>query len=798
MAYVEDLGQKPKGDRSAGKIRELLKTARARWKQAEDAEQKQRERELSDLRFVALDQWPEAVRASRSGRQDAGLPATPPRPCLTLDKINEPIKQVLNEERQSDMGLEIVPADDFGELIEPLDDQEIKVREGLVRRIQRSSEAKDARSWAFDRTLKAGRGFYSVMTRFVQSKSWDKEVYLRRFYNQGCVLLDPAHEQPDGSDADWGFVGVDMPGNQYDAEFTKRNGKPNRVSDASDSEWRILQDEAPDWFTSDGEQRTVRVVEYYYTERTSKELALMPDGSSLWMDEVPEGMKPIDTRMVIQKQIKWCKIDGCDDDVLEETDWEGQFMPIVKVLGEELQPYDNERRVQGMTRAARDGQEGRNAMASKLVETVGLTPIPPFQATHAQVEGYEAWYAAATTRTLPYLPYNETGTAGNLQGPPTRTPLDTNISAIGAALQMFDENIQTNTMHDPSLGKSDPSLRSGKAIQAIQQQGRMGSSNFMENLARSMRYEGQIINDLLYPIYGKRPGRLARIINGQGEAETIQLGAPPTTTMPGSMPMPGQAPRMQMQPGKPPLKQYTLTKDANFNVIIKVTRSYDSRREQEAQQLGDLLSAAPMLITWFGDLWFKNQDGPGHTELAERAKLMLDPKIAQMLASKDSGQAPVPPQIQAQMQQGQQQLQQMQQVIQELQRKVETDEVKAKATIEKARIDADVAIKLQAMKDATEIRVAHIQAMKEAEDGVREDREEMIALGQQQAHEQAMQAQQQQHDQAMAQQTAQQQAQMAQQGQQADQASQQAGQQHEAAMAAQQQAAQMAQPQEGV
>ena len=81
---------------------------------------------------------------------------------------------------------------------------------------------------------------------------------------------------------------------------------------------------------------------------------------------------------------------------------------------------------------------------------------------------------------------------------------------------MFDQAIQsTSGQHDPSLGKVDPSVKSGRAIKALQEQSARSSNHFLDNLQRSIRYEGQIINNLLYPIYG-RPGRIARILDKEG------------------------------------------------------------------------------------------------------------------------------------------------------------------------------------------------------------------------------------------------------------------------------------------
>jgi hypothetical protein len=550
----------------------------------------------------------------------------------------------------------------------------------LVRRIQRDSHAADARTWAFARAVQAGRGYYLVMTQYAPGKTWDQEIYVKRIYNQAAVSLDPAHEQPDGSDAEWGFVGRDMPWAEYKATYPRlANGSPNPLTRADSDEFRALGDDYPGWFTSEGETRSCRVVDYYYTKRETKTLAVLADGSVYWDEELPDGSDPVDTREVIEKTICWAQLDGTQ--ILDETDWPGPDLPIVKVVGEELQPYDDERRYEGMVRPSRDSQQGFNAMVSKWVETVGLAPIPPFQVAEGQVESYEQWYQVANTRTLPYLPYRTRDLEGNQVGPPIRTQVDTPIQAIAGSVSMFDQAIQsTMAVHDPSMGRVDPSLKSGKAINAIVQQDQQGTSHFLDNLQRSIRYEAQIINNLLYPIYN-RPGRMARILNGQGEPESVLLHQP--SIMQGGKPQPAPVDPQTGQPA-PEAKTYTLTKDAHFNVIIKVTKSFESRRQQEAELVGNMIAADPNLMAVFGDLFFKHQDGPGHTEMAERAKVMLAPPVQALLSAQKNGQAAPDPQTQAL----QQQLQQMQQALQEAQQQLATDAAKAQATLQGKQIDA--------------------------------------------------------------------------------------------------------------
>lgn len=775
---------------------DILKIARERFKLANEADAAQATRERDDLSFYAGDQWPADIKLSRMGQQPVnGMPAVPSRPTLVINKVKEPVRQVLNQERQSDIGIELTPADDFGDLGLTPDDTEITLREGLVRRIQRESHAQDARTWAFARAVTAGRGYYLVMTRYLPGATFDQEIYLHRIYNQAGVLLDPSHENPDGSDADYGFMGTWMLWDRYTQEYGKILDKKgsryvsNPYSDYGEKDFMGLTEEYPDWYKAEGKERSVRVVDYWYTDRTSDEILLGSDDRTYQDEtEMPEGVTVADRRTQITKTIRFCKIGG-GSQLLEQTDWAGPDMPIVKVIGDEMQPYDGQRRAEGMIRPARDAQMGYNYMVSKEVETIGLTPISPLQVDPEAIDGYEAWYAAINTRTLPYLPHRTYDDSGRQLSPPTRAIADNNIMAMAQAINLFDASIKSTTaVPDASMGNVDPSLRSGKAIQAVVANAQMSTSNFMDNLSRSIRYEGQIINNLLYPIYGGKTGRLVRILTGEGDAAQMTIGEaespslldlPPTSPMMRGMsegaqqngprplspmlgqPMPGgpmPGPQGPMAAPPPTLAQKAakvakLTKDCHWNVLVKVTKSYDSRRTQEATVISQLLNANPVLMTWFGDLFFKNQDGPGHMQMSERAKVMLDPKIQAMLAQQEQNTAPIPPQVQAQLAQLQQQVKDAEQAMQALkqaadgkqldaQTKLQLEQMKLGGDREKSQLDAQLALEIQRMKDASEIRIAEIKNATQAHVLLHE----ADAMDRTQAHEAALAAASAQHD----------------------------------------------------
>src|SRR5438552_1318114 len=107
-----------------------------------------------------------------------------------------------------------------------------------------------------------------------------------------------------------------------------------------------------------------------------------------------------------------------------------------------------------------------------------------------------------------------------------------------------------------------------------------------------MRYEAQIINSLLYPIYG-RPGRIVRILDGEGHSQTMTISAPPPPQAPGAPPPPAAG-----------AKSYTLTKDATFNIVARITPSFDSRAAEESAFIEQLFQADPVYLTWFADLYF--------------------------------------------------------------------------------------------------------------------------------------------------------------------------------------------------
>ncbi len=711
---------KSKADRA-----DWMDETREKFETWTEADEDQRDRELDDLAMYAGEQWPDDVKLARAG-QDAsnGLPPVPARPCLVINKFREPVNQVLNGLRDADLGIEITAADDFEELGVTLDATEIKTREGLIRRIQRESQAGIWRLAAARRALIAGRGYYGVMTRFCTGpidgapslSFWDQELYVTGWWNQACVTLDPTHESQDGSDATGGFIGRWITWEAYKAKYPKQAKQKNLISQMHEQEFVALGDDAPTWFRSSGDLRAVHLVDYFYTVETTRTILLLADGSAAWEDEAAHDEEAIlDRREVTEQTIKWCVLDGLNPEPLEEREWPGPDIPIIKVVGEELDPYDDQRRVEGLVRPGRDSQQGFNAMASKSVELVGLTPIPSIFIANGQDEGYEKEWNLMTTRTLGRVHYNFKDAEGQPVGPPTTIDRSAPIQAVAVSLQMFDEAVQTTTRrHDPSLGKVDPALKSGRAITQVIDQSKEGTSNFQDNLRISIRREAVILNNLLYPVYGTRPGRLAKIVDAGGKPQTIAVNAPAMPSATGGAPSPMMIPHPtdptqppqiapMDHPSVPPTAQkFQLTPHANATINIKIEKNFDTQRQETNELLVQMVEADPSQMLVVGDLLWQTADLAMHEELAKRYRAMLAPPIQALIAS-ESGGPQIPPQVQQQLDAAKQMGDQAQQEIQALQQQIaaKTTEQQGKLAIvqlqeqaESQRAAADREVKL--------------------------------------------------------------------------------------------------------
>lgn len=642
-----------------------------RFKLAATSDTKQRELELEDLTFVddPNGQWPEDIRQQRAGGNIGGIPIAA-RPCLTIDKVSQPIKQVVNQAQNARLAIQINPKGGGA------DKETAEMLQGLYRNIEVESRAQMARMWAFKRATKCGRGYYRILKAYANDGDFDQDILISRILNQHAVYLDPFHQLPDGSDAEWAFIVEDVPLARY-----KRMFPNSKLSEYDEDQLSGIGDDAPGWIGDDtGEGRTVRIAEYFCTKYHTKKLILaqLPDGTQTAMLEdeaAKEGATPVPngpSRDVETRQILWKKMNAIE--FLEETEWDGRYIPVVQVIGEEFN-VNGKRSYAGLVRPAKDPQRMYNYMASAEAEAIGLAPKSPWLVAEGVLEGYENVWDLSATRNFMRLPYRLKSIAGQLAPPPTRNVVEPAIQAITMARRNSADDIQATTgQFDPSIGKADSSSQSGKAIDLLQRQSDQGNSDYLEQLANvSMTYEAKIVLDLMPYVYD-RPGRIVKILTGHDDtAKSVMVNQPFQPNEDGD-PMPSEDPNAIL---------YDL-KNGQYSCTVSIGKQYSTKREEANAMFGALAEAMPQAVSLFSDVWVSNMDIPGGEVVAKRFKQMLPPELQQA----DEGEAPDPEQAQAQILQLQQQVEEAGAAMQEMQAAIDAKqaEIDAKVQIEAAKL----------------------------------------------------------------------------------------------------------------
>lgn len=691
-----------------------------------EAYNKQQQRETNALRFqVPVLQWSKEASDNRAG-ETLGDITIPRRPTLSIPKIDQAIQIVLNQEKSSHFGVSVHASDEHAT------DENAEHLTGIYRDIEQKSRAGLARSWAFERAVKAGRGcwrVYTVKTRNFR-ETGDQDIRIGRMLYQEAAYFDPFATEPDWCDGEWGLELEWVSWSKYKAMHKGRKFKkatfpgdtsvdmPSRLSELSDGELTKLQDMCPDWIRGEGEGRGVLVGAYMY----------MQDRPESDAKATAQGWRPREYR-----RVAWRKMNAIE--FMEYGTQHFSYIPMIPAIGHELIPFDAERRWVGMYEPNMDGQRFFNYAASTLVETMAKEPGNTWVIAEGQDVGHEREFLLANVRNFYGVHYKPTALEGNLVGPPMRQQADTSKLGMALqALQMANEFIHAGTFTpDSALGNASPNARTKGGTLALQQQSEVANSNWLDNQAEiSMTYEAKVVLSGI-PFYYDRPGRVQRILGiEEKDSKTVILGRP--YRMAGKRPqaLPYTSPEEKLAADQavanPEDKAELINlSDGEYGSVVSIGKGYKSRVDQGADELGQLFQAEPELFKILGDIYLRFRDFPGHTEAADRIKKLLP----RQLQDQDGEQDP-----KIQLEQAKMALQQMQAELEKLQPerlKAETQVkiAQLRADVDKAKAQADV--HLQAMKDATQIAVAKIGAAAKGAQVEAEAEDEAIALGREHA-----------------------------------------------------------------
>jgi len=597
---------------SAGKVSEAddhdrLATMRSRFTMAMSAYSDSREDELDDLRFMAGSpdnqwQWPADVLATRGSVQGQTINA---RPCLTINKLPQHVRQVTNEQRQNRPTGKVIPADDRADV------RVAEVFDGMVRHIEYISDADVAYDTACDNQVTYGEGYIRILTEYTRDDSFDQDLKIGRVRNSFSVYMDPTIQDPCGSDAKWCFITEDLTKKEYERLF------PGATPISSILSQGVGDQSLSQWLSED----TIRIAEYFYYEFKPATLNLYPGNITAFEGTTQDKQlkaqfgKPLRSRKVERKQVKWLKTNGYE--VLEERDWAGKWIPVVRVVGNEFE-VDGQLYVSGLVRNAKDAQRMYNYWVSQEAEMLALAPKAPFIGYGGQFEGYEMQWKTANTTNWPYLEVNPDVTDGNgavLPLPQRAAPPLPQTGLIQAKMGASDDIKSTTGQYDSSLGAAS-NERSGRAILAREKQGDTGTYHYVDNLSRAIRYVTRQLVDLIPKIYDTE--RVARIIGLDGEVGMVKIN-----------PMQTEPVREIRDQNGGVIEQIYNPSVGIYDVCVTTGPGYMTKRQEALDAMSMLLQSNPQLWTVAGDLFVKNMDWPGAQEMAARFAKIIDPKVVE-------------------------------------------------------------------------------------------------------------------------------------------------------------------------
>lgn len=574
---IETVSAKPKGSKAETDEAFLIK-AKERYTRAKEYWNERWNKAKDAHKFYNGEQWSEMAKRTRH----VGTPQE--RPMLTINRLPQFHNQIVNDYRQSTIGMKAIPqGDDHIPTAETY--------EGLFRQIEKQSFAQTAYIKGISDASIGGIGFLEVTTDYVNEKSFDQDIFIKRATSPFVHFPDP--------DAKEFFL--------QDAEFWF---KLQKCSEDAHKEYG--KDDCSSFDSYDGEEddgeKDIVLAQYWYFTYTKKQLVQFTDGSTAFDDEINKDHKLYDEKHVKNRrdvrvrELKWALLDGTN--VLDRKDWPKPRIPIVPIWGNETW-VDDKRVLTGFVENAKDSCRVYNYMQSAKVEAIGLAPKAPYIVEEGQLEGHEEDWGNAASTPKAYLKYKAVALDGHIIGAPQRNSYEANIQAIiHAGAQASDDMKATIGMYDASLGQKSNET-SGKAITERKREGDVATYNFVDNLALSVGYLGLIVGELI-PVYYDAE-RQVRIVGKMGEVKTVTINK----TDPNGKPDPA-SPQMV---------------DIQHDLVLDTGPSFQTQREETANTIVELSHQCPELMKLAGDIAIGNMNFTGAQEIAARLKRTLPPNV---------------------------------------------------------------------------------------------------------------------------------------------------------------------------
>lgn len=546
----------------------LIKEAVDRFERACVAEKDERAKGIEDINFInSEDQWDDAAKTARG----------PGRIALTINTLPTFLDQIDGDMRRSRPGISINPVDNGA------DKDTAEVLEGLIRCVERNSNAPRVYSYGGMHASAGGRGAWRVRTDYISETSFQQMIMIERIDNPYSVYFDPSARQDDKQDGQFFFIVSDISKEEYKEKFGE---EPTEFSsdDALMGNWRV--------------QDNVRIAEYFYRKEVgTNSLCLLSDGRTLKKEDLSEE----EVSLIVKErktpvfQIWWAKIDG--KKVLEGPQKiAGNMFPVVLTWGKQL-CVNGKVEVRGIARFAKDSCRLYNYFRTSQAETSALQPKQPYLMPDICIGPYKEIWDKSSSQLYPYLPFKVDETQPGMK--PYRERVGDIAPGTTEQVSIAKQEIKDTVGIQKAAMGIESNETSGRAIRERKMESDTGQYAYLDNMTDSVRTTGKIILGMIPEIFDTE--QEVRILGADMREKVVKVN--------------GQDTKIDLTTGL-------------YDVNISTDKSYSTQREELVDKLQIIMPAMPpeqaALIT---DLVFDSMDFPKADEIAKRLRKLLPPGI---------------------------------------------------------------------------------------------------------------------------------------------------------------------------
>lgn len=591
----------------------IVKEASERWKACKDWQGTEDERCREDIKFANGDarntwQWPRGIYDQRTEGESE-------LPCLTINNTRTHNDIIINQMSKNGFGAKVRPVGGKASY------KSAQVMQSLIDRVMYISKGSAQRRKVAEQQVDGGIGYMLIETAYVSNKSRDQDIFVKASRDPTGVYLDPWIREPDGSDANFGFIFERMPRKEFNRKYPKWKDRVGAAPiDSEFVDWLndkeivlakyYRKKQTPDTFVwyeidngDDQEPTSFEGLASEIKDDAGKEIykALMQD---IKLEKIQGG-----TRKVFNDEVEWFLIAG--DQVIEKGPWAGKYIPICRCVGREL-VIDGILDRKGHTRPLINAQQMLNYNASTSVQVVALQPKSPWMASARSIEGQEQW-KTANVDSFAVLVYNDIDDEAppelqkvdppqRINPPPASQAHDIGMQTAERQMMLISGQWQSETGQ-----RTSQMPESGVAIDSRKEQGDVATYHFTEHMSDMDRYVGVQLLDLFPKIYDTR--RTLQIEGDDGEKSWIMIDPNQDEVV------------KELQKEKDDEEAASIALNpsvGDYECISDPGPSFASQRQEAWSAMVQILEKNMELTAVIGDIAFKNGDFAGAQEISDR------------------------------------------------------------------------------------------------------------------------------------------------------------------------------------